>query len=265
MQDAKSKEPIPRLRKSERREQIVLELRLHPHVRVGDLAERFAVSSETIRRDFEALARKGLVTRAVGGATAPPHGGSPTLDERSRERVMQREQIGRRAAGLVQPGETLMIDSGSTTLQLARFLSFAGTPCTVITNSLHVAMTLGPSAAARVVLCPGTYLPTEAAVVGEETIEFVRRFRVQRCIVGASALLPDGAFETVEGYAAVKRAMLAQAECRQLVIDSDKFVRSGFSRIGTLDVFDSLVTDRAPDPGFASALEVAGVEVLVAD
>ncbi len=264
MQDAIAKDPKPRLRKSERREQIVLELRLHPHVRLGDLAERFGVSAETIRRDFDALARKGLVTRAVGGASAPAHGASPTLDERSLERTRQREQIGRHAAALVQPGETLMIDSGSTTLQLARFLSFAGTPCTAITNSLHVAMTLGQSAAARVILCPGTYLPTEAAVVGEETVEFLRRFRVQRCIIGATALLPDGPLETVEGYAAVKRTMLAQADYRQLVMDSDKFGRTGFARLGPLDAFDMLVTDRAPEPMLAKALAEAGVEVSIA-
>lgn len=261
----KTKAAAPRLRKSERREQIVADLRLQPHVRVGELAERFGVSTETVRRDFDALARKGLVTRALGGASAPSPGTAPTLDERSRARTRERERIGRLAAALVQPGETLMIDSGSTTLQVARFLSFAGTRCTAITNSLHVAMTLGQSAAAKVILCPGTYLATEAAVVGEETADFLRRYRVQRCFVGATALLPSGPMETVEGYAGVKRTMLAQSESRHLVIDSDKFGRSGFAHLGPLEVFDSLITDRAPPEDLARALAEAGVAIRVAD
>ncbi|GHE00834.1 DeoR family transcriptional regulator [Defluviimonas sp. 20V17] len=261
----KTKGNATRLRKSERREQIVSELRLHPHVRVGDLAERFGVSTETVRRDFEALERKGLVTRALGGASAPSPGTAPSLDERGRARSRERERIGARAAALVQPGETLMIDSGATTLQVARFLSFAGTRCTAITNSLHVAMTLGHNGAAKVILCPGTYLPTEAAVVGAETVDFLRRYRVRRCFVGASALLPQGPMETVEGYAAVKRAMLDQSEGRHLVIDSDKFGRSGFAHLGTLDLFDSIITDSAPPEDLAQALASAGVEISMAD
>lgn len=261
----KVKDAPTRLRKSERRDQIVAELRLHPHVRVSELAARFAVSTETVRRDFEALERKGLVTRAPGGASAPGPGAGPSLDERSLARSRERERIGRHAAALVQPGETLMIDSGSTTLQVARFLSFAGTPCTVVTNSLHVAMTLGQSAAAKVILCPGSYLPSEAAVVGEDTIEFLRGYRVGRCFIGATALLPDGPMETVEGYAAVKRGMLAQSDRRHLVIDSDKFGRGGFARLGPLGLFDSIITDSAPGEALAAALATAGVEIDVAD
>lgn len=259
----KAKEAPPRLRKSERREQILMELRLHPHVRVGDLAKQFGVSTETVRRDFEALSRKGLVTRAPGGASAPPPG-MPPLDERSLARAKERERIGRLAAALVQPGDTLMIDSGSTTLQLARFLAFAGTECTTITNSLHVAMILGQNAAARVILCPGSYLPAETAVVGEATVEFLRGYRVQRCFIGASALLPEGPLENVEGYVAVKRAMLAQAKHRHLLIDSDKFGASGFARLGPLSTLDSIVTDRAPGGSLSEALAEAGVEVRVA-
>ena len=84
----------PRLRKDERRAQIVLELRLRPHVRIGELAERFGVSAETIRRDVEALAGDGLVSRSHGGATARAHGRHPGLDERSAARVAERERNG---------------------------------------------------------------------------------------------------------------------------------------------------------------------------
>ena len=114
-----------RLRKQDRYEQILLELKLRPHLRISELAERFGVSTETVRRDFEALADKGLIDRAHGGASRPQGGQYPTLDERQRAQFRERERIGRFAAGLIRPGETLMIDSGSTTQQMARFLAFA--------------------------------------------------------------------------------------------------------------------------------------------
>ena len=117
------REPVarPRLRKRDRRSQILLELKLRPHLRISELAERFGVSSETVRRDFEALSADGLLSRAHGGGSAPGRGHYPGLDERSRDRLEERERIGRLAATLVQPGDAVMIDAGSTTLQLARF------------------------------------------------------------------------------------------------------------------------------------------------
>ena len=105
-----------RFKKSERRRQILLELKLRPHVRISDLAARFNVSTETVRRDFDALSREGLIARAHGGASAPMQGHYPSLDERESARVEERERIGRRAAELVLEGETVMIDSGSTTI-----------------------------------------------------------------------------------------------------------------------------------------------------
>ena len=181
-----------RLKKRERRRLILLELKLRPHVRISELVRHFNVSAETVRRDLDALADDGLIDRAHGGASAPAQGHYPSLDERAYARIAERERIGRRAAGLVQDGETLMIDSGSTTIQMARALAWLGTQCTVITNSIPVAMTIGHGAP-EVILCPGEYLPAESATVGTETLEFLERFNVDRCVIGASGLTALGA------------------------------------------------------------------------
>ncbi|MCB1029217.1 MAG: DeoR/GlpR transcriptional regulator [Microthrixaceae bacterium] len=98
-----------RLRKRDRREQILLELKLRPHLRISELADRFGVSTETVRRDFDALADKGLIDRAHGGASRPQAGHYPTLDERQRDQARERERIGKCAAALVVPGETVMV------------------------------------------------------------------------------------------------------------------------------------------------------------
>ncbi|WP_227417967.1 DeoR/GlpR family DNA-binding transcription regulator [Roseitranquillus sediminis] len=253
-----------RLRKTERRDQILLELRLKPHVRIAELATRFGVSSETVRRDVEELSRTGLISRAHGGASAAPPGLRPDLDARNRARLPERERIGRLAASLVQDGDTLMIDAGSTTLQLARFLAFAGTAVVAITNSLQVAMALGQSRGARVVLCPGDYLPAEAAVTGPEALDFIGRHSVDKCLLGAAGLDDGGVSEGVAGFAAIKRAMLRQAAAPHFLIDASKFGMRHLESVAAIGALGTVIADREPPPELAGALTEAGVQVLLA-
>ena len=263
MPKSKNKEKA-RFKKGERRRQILLELKLRPHVRISELAERFNVSTETVRRDFDALSEEGLIARAHGGASAPSQGHYPSLDERANARVHERERIGSRAADLVQDGETLMIDSGSTTIEMARALAYRGTPCTVITNSIPVAMTLGHGAV-QVLLCPGEYLDAESAVIGTETLEFLARFNVDRCFIGSSGFSEEGPSETVRGFAAVKRMMLHRATKRHLLIDSEKFGRKGLAQVGDLSDLQSIVVDARPKGLLLSALVAANVNIIATE
>jgi DeoR/GlpR family transcriptional regulator of sugar metabolism len=262
--DGSKKMASDRLKKSERRRQILLELKLKPHVRISELADRFQVSTETVRRDFDALADDGLISRAHGGASAPSQGHYPGLDERNFDRVEERARIGRKAAELVKDGETIMVDSGSTTIQMAQSLAYLGTHCTIITNSIPVAMTLGHRNS-DVLLCPGEYLAAESALVGTETLEFLRRFHVDHCIIGASGLSVEGPSETVRGFAAVKRMMLRQSVHRHLLIDSQKFGCKGLALIGSLDELETIVVDSKPSGKLLGALEGGGTRILVAD
>lgn len=252
-----------RVRKSERREQILLELKLHPHVRISELAEKFSVSTETVRRDFDKLAADGLISRAFGGASAPSVGFYPNLDERTVSYQHERERIGMAAAQLIGAGDTVMIDSGSTTIQMARSLAYLGTNCTVVTNSLPVAMTLGQGAA-KVVICPGDYLAAESAVIGTDTIEFLGQFNVDHCMIGASGLSPDGVSETVSGFAAVKRAMLRRAKGRHLLIGSHKFGTTGLVNVGSLGALDTIISDALPDDPLLAAIRHERVEIIEA-
>ena len=253
-----------RLKKSERRRQILLELKLRPHVRISELSERFNVSSETLRRDFDTLANEGLIARAHGGASAPVQGHYPSLDERTEARIEERKRIGLLAATLVQDGETVMIDSGSTTIEMARALAFQGTQCTVITNSIPVAMTIGHGAP-EVLLCPGEYMATESAVVGTETVEFLAKFNVDHCMIGASGFSIDGPSETVRGFAAVKRVMMQRAAKRHLLIDAQKFGHKGLAHVGELADLHTVVTDTRPTGELLSALDGADVKIHVAE
>lgn len=246
--------PDRRLRKTERREQILLELRLKPHVRIAELAEQFGVSSETVRKDVEALSQAGQLQRAYGGASPSYPGARRDLDERRRERIEERERLARHAASLVRDGDTLMIDAGATTIQFARFVAYAGARVTAITNCLQVAMTLGQSREASVMMAPGRYMPEEAALVGAETIEFLERYRVDQCFLGASGISEAGVTESVEGFDAIKRVMLRQSRWRNFLIDAGKFGQTHFAWAAGFDDFDLLVTDRAPDGALARRL-----------
>lgn len=252
-----------RFRKSERQEQILLELKFKPHVRVAELAAQFGVTTETIRRDMEALSGEGLLHRAHGGASAPHPGGYRDLDERRRERIGERERIGRFAASLVAPGTTLMIDAGATTIEFARSLAFRGTPVTVITNSCEVAMILGRGPAARILLAPGEYLALEGATIGAETCAFLARHNVDACFLGAAGLSEAGVTEAVEGFDAVKRAMMYQAAQRRFLIDGSKFGRTHLARVAAFDEIGSLITDCAPPAELSRRLDEGGAEVMV--
>ncbi len=252
-----------RFGKSERRRQILLELTLKPHLRTAELVERFGVSGETVRRDVEALSRAGHLRRAYGGVSAPHPGSRRDLDQRRRERVAEREAIGRAAVAVVAQGETLMIDAGSTTIQFARFLAFSEKRVTVVTNSLEVAMTLGHGRSARVILAPGDLAPEEGAVIGPETLEFLEGRRVDHCFLGAAGIAETGVTESVQGFDAVKRRMLRQARARHFLIDASKFGSVHFAHVAGFDGFRTLFTDRAPDGAMAEGLREGGVELRV--
>lgn len=252
-----------RLKKADRRRQILLELRLKPHVRVSDLAARFGVTTETVRRDIEDLSDAGLLNRAHGGASAAAAGIHRDMDERRLERVAERERLGRFAARLVSDGDTIMIDAGTTTMEFARALAFEERRVTAITNSLQVAMMLGQSPAASVRLVPGTYMREEAALVGTETCEYLVRYNVDACFLGAAGLSEIGVTEAVEGFDAIKRTMMRQSAARRFLIDSSKFGRTHLSRVARCEEIGTLVTDAAPAGLLAEALGDVGIEILM--
>ncbi|MBD8891012.1 DeoR/GlpR family DNA-binding transcription regulator [Roseibium litorale] len=248
---------------SERRKQILHTLKTRPHARISELSDQFRVCSETIRQDLDDLGQMGLVPRGCSGIL--PETGAhrlyPDMDTRSAMRREERERIGAHAAKLVLPGSTVMMDAGTTTLQMARMLTIAETPCTVITNSLPIAMTLGQCRTSDVVLCPGDYLATEAAVSGAEALAFLERHTVDACFIGASAVDERGASEAVRPLAILKTVMLAAARTKYLLAGREKFGQRDLVHISALDEFNGLICDGDPDPEFGEVLNAAGLPV----
>ncbi|MDZ5699672.1 DeoR/GlpR family DNA-binding transcription regulator [Chelativorans sp. M5D2P16] len=255
---------MTRLRKRDRQEQILLELRQHPHVRTSDLALRFGVSTETVRRDVEALSGKGLLRRAYGGAAAAPMGAQPPFGERDLARIDERARIGRSAAELVRPGEVLMIDAGSTTHQLALGLAERGRDLTILTNSLAVATALGRNKTFHIVLCPGDFMGPEAAVYGPETLDFLSRYNANRAFIGSSGLTAKGITDANLAAVAVKRTMIRQARGTFLLVDHSKFDVELVATVEPLSMLQGVVTDMQPPFLLREALHRANVRIKLA-
>ncbi|WP_292068508.1 DeoR/GlpR family DNA-binding transcription regulator [Mesorhizobium sp.] len=252
-----------RLTKKERHELILSEVRRSASIRISKLARRIGVAGETIRRDLIELGEAGLINRTYGGATISLMTSEPVIAERGLTLVEERARIGRGAAALIENGRIVMIDGGSTTYEVARSFSQLRRDLTVITNSIGVASVAGANPSFRVILCPGTYDNREASVLGEDTVEFVRRYNADVAIIGASAVNAEGPSDMVSGAAAVKRAMMARSLSTMLVVTNDKFGRSSLESVCPLSAISDVVTDRDPAPELRAAIDEAGVELHV--
>ncbi len=257
-----------RIKKAERCQRILSELRARPTVRILDLAEAFGVTTETVRRDVDELAQRGLVVRTYGGAAITSMGSEPTIDIRASMHREERERMAERAVSLVEGDEVLMVDAGSSTTQFATRLAAAileesSVKVTVVTNSLGVARILGTNSSIRTVFCPGDYDIHEAAVYGPATLDFLRRFRVNSAIIGAGGVMIEGISDVNSNASWVKRVMLERAERSLLLVDHSKFDAKHFEVVCPLSRLTDMVTDLKPGRALSAALQDAKISVHV--
>ena len=242
------------LKKAARQERVLEQFRSNPSIRLASLADRFAVTKETIRRDIDELASRGLLARTYGGAVASPMNAEPGLAEREHVNPDGRRRMARVAVDLLAGCAIVMIDAGSTAAYVCEALA-AAVPrsgrmrLTAITNSLRNAALLGANPAIRVMLAPGDYDPRENAVFGRHTIDFLARFRSDAMVTSSGGIADGHAADANSEAVAVKRAMMAQASASLLLADRAKFGVPQFERIAALARFTHLVTDAADPPG----------------
>lgn len=248
-----------RLNRDERHKRIVEFAKIHGSVRINALAEAFGVTAETARRDLDELCGRGLLHRTYGGAAALSLTHEPQVWERQRSRVEERRQIGAYAAGLVDPGDAVFIDCGSTTTFFARALAARAIEATVVTNCIPVASELGSAEAVRVILCPGEYVAREGGVYGPPALEFLRRYTADKAFIGASGLTTEGPTDADTGSIWIKRAMLERSRRSLLLVDASKFNLHQFEVVAALETIDDVISDRAPDPALSAALSAAVV------
>ena len=247
---------------SRRESEILTLLREAGRVSVDELATRFGVTPQTIRRDLTELSQSGALTRVHGGAMIASGVANLAYEARLLVAQTQKRLIGEAAARLIPDHSSLFINIGTTTEEVARALSgHAG--LLIITNNLQVAHALYSNPSLEVIVAGGTVRRSDGAIVGATTVEHIRQFRADFAVIGTSAIDPDGTlldFDSREVQ--VSRAIIESARQVMLVTDASKFTRSAPVRIAHLRDVDVLVTDRLPGPETAALCAEHGVQVV---
>jgi len=235
-------------------------------VRVSDLAEHFGVSDMTVRRDLDVLARRRLVAKVHGGATAldSPSTHEPGFVEKSGRQRAEKQVIARAAAELVEPGTAIGLSAGTTTAALAAaLLQVAG--LTVVTNSMAVAEVFRGEAERTVILTGGIRTPSEA-LVGPVAVAALRTLNLDVVFLGVHGMSAASGFTTPNMMESETDRALVEAGQRLVVVaDSTKWGTAGISTIAELAEADVLVTDSGLDADACAVLEGEIDQVVIAE
>ncbi|MDG2284247.1 MAG: DeoR/GlpR family DNA-binding transcription regulator [Alphaproteobacteria bacterium] len=231
-------------------------------VLVDDLAVHFGVTPQTIRRNLNDLCEARVLTRIHGGAV--PTSGTVNVEYEQRRRIAAdaKTAIGRAAAALIPDNASLFINIGTTTEAVSEALQFHD-GLMVVTNNINVSNILRANPRFEVVIAGGVVRASDGAIVGEAAADFIRQFKVDYAVIGASALDQDGAlldfdFREVK----VSQAIIENARHVVLVADSTKFERAASVRIAHLSQVDTFVTDVCPIERVRKICRDNGVELL---
>lgn len=210
---------------------------------VNDLADHFNVSPLTIRRDLDALATEGRLTRTHGGATRNSVGVIRFVHpEKQRTHEAEKAAIARTVASMIKPGSTISLDTGTTTTAVAHEIA-AIPDLTVLTSSLAVAAVLYGRENITLYILGGLVGNGSPDLTGDITEDNITRFRVQKAILGADAISGEGIFTNDSAVSRVSRAIMAGGDERIVVADSSKLGQTAFVRIAQLDEIHCIVTD----------------------
>jgi DeoR family transcriptional regulator, glycerol-3-phosphate regulon repressor len=252
------------MKPKDRRAEIVTRVAREQQLGVEDLAHHFGVSVETVRRDLSILAEEGAILKVHGGVRARGRlRVEGSFQERMAEEPVAKAAIAEKLVPEIGSGDTIMIDTGSTTLVAAEAL--AATPgLSVVTNSVLIADVFGRRAAARtkVFLLGGDYEVANRQTVGPDAIAQLDLYRADHAILTVAALSPEtGATDADVAEARIARAMIARAGNVIVLATASKLGRRAGFRVCGLDEIDMLVTEVPPEGAMAEALSAAGVTV----
>ena len=253
------------MRYSIRQGEILKLVRHYGSCSIEDLARRLDVSGETIRRNVKPLAAEGLVEKVHGGIVLPQRFQEPPIQLRMGQQEEAKDRIGALVAAQIEDGDSLIIDTGSTTAYVARALA-EHRELVVITNSAYIGNFLAPRNGNRVFLTGGELRQHDSAAFGPDAIAFVQRFEVRHAVLSMAALHAEkGCMDHYLCEAEFSAAVIGQAEQVIVATDATKFSRTSLVKVCDLTAVDTLVTDQPPDAKLSRALSAARVTVLVAE
>jgi DeoR family transcriptional regulator, aga operon transcriptional repressor len=244
-----------------RRQEILQRIQQQGYVSARELAEEYAVDTSTVRRDLDALARLGLVVRNHGGASMPSESAVQD-DAQMAAHVPQKQAIAQAVAGIIGDERSLLIDSGSTTLEVARALR-GRRGMTVVTNDVRVAAELAGHDDVRLIVIGGEVLPHVYTLISDRAVDLIDGYQVDYAVLAADAIDPRGITNVNSFEAPMKRAMIRAAAQVIVVADSSKFGHSALVRVAGLEDVGMVVTDDGLSEESAAAYPVEVVRVPV--
>lgn len=247
----------------ERKNNILGLLQSEGRVVVSELADKFDVSEETIRRDLEKLERDGLVQKSYGGAVLNENAQNDMpLAVRKRTNVIGKQKIAELVSGCIPDNSSIMLDSSSTALFIAKRIKDRKN-MVVITNSLEILVELKDRKEWKIFSSGGQLGEDSLALVGSQADKMISGFHVNSAIISCKGFdINKGFTDSNDMHASTKRTMLENCDKRVLAVDSSKFNRIAFNVVGTLSDIDVLVTDVKPSDEWLDKLRQFGVKYL---
>jgi DeoR family transcriptional regulator, ulaG and ulaABCDEF operon transcriptional repressor len=232
------------------------------------LEQVVGASPASIRRDLTRLEEAGKLKRVHGGAESPDEEAGERLKgtafaQSITQNLKAKQAIGKAAAALVGPGEGVMIDGGTTTLQMCPHLDGLGAQ--VLTNSLHIVDALLPQAGTRVLVPSGSIFREQNIILAPAGEDSMPRFHAPKLFMGAAAVGPQGVMQQDVILVAAERRLIDRAEEVILMVDSSKFAASGGAIVCGLDEVDVLITDAGIAQAMADSIVAADVRLIIAE
>lgn len=242
----------------ERRSRILRLTEEQGFISLQTLVNDLGASESTVRRDLEFLHAAGQIQRTRGGASFP---GDPGADFDARRSLasVEKQLIARRTAELIGDGETVLLDGGTTTLEVARHL--CGRSLQVLTNSLPIAQLLMNQPEIELIFIGGFVYPKTGVALGQLSVSALRAIHATRLIMGTGGITEDGLFNSNSLLVETERQMIEASDRFTLVADSSKFGQRALSHLCDLMMVDEIVTDSGLENHWRQALQQAQVSI----
>lgn len=250
---------------NQRRDKILELLKEDGSAKVIDLARIFKVTEVTIRQDLEKLEKDGLVTKEHGGAYLKNvEDQVRTFSLGNQENIDKKELIAAKCLEFIESGDSIILDSGSTTTEIAKKLrGFKN--LTVITNALNIAMMLGAEPGIELIVTGGEFKPPTLSLTGQKAADFFKGINVQKLFLATAGIsLKSGLTYPSISDLVVKKAMIDAADTTYLVADSTKIGKSAFASLGALSLINYIITDASIEEKHKQVFRDNEIELIIA-
>jgi DeoR/GlpR family transcriptional regulator of sugar metabolism len=252
---------------SQRREKILELIKEDGQAKVTNLSRLFKVTEVTIRQDLEKLERDGYLVREHGGAYLKrSHDNAGTMVLSNEElHVKEKRLIARKAVEFIHDGDTIILDSGSTTTEIAKLIK-GFTNLTIITNALNIAIILGAEPGVNIVVTGGEFKSPTLSLTGQKAADFFQNLHVDKLFLATAGIaLKSGLTYPGISDICVKRAMIESADETYLVADSSKIGKSAFASLGALSLINYIITDSNISKEDIKLFESFDLKIIVAE